>query len=102
MTESVAQIRNNEPPPSSEGLQRELHDLAFEQAQRDFEIANGRARDLTLRLVETQENITNLRNEIGQLRAEYADLEAVHNAMRASKGFQLASRIWAIRNALKI
>lgn len=83
-------------------LDKELDNLSLTQALRDFEIANARVVDLTQRLVEANATITDLRAEIDVARAEMKDLEQRHEAMVHSTAFRIASKLWAVRNALRV
>ncbi|MCZ7527357.1 MAG: hypothetical protein M5U14_13845 [Acidimicrobiia bacterium] len=102
MNEPVSSTRpSTDPAPDPAALAHEMDQLSLEQALIDFEIANARVRDLTERLVEATSTIQALREELGRLRQEHAELQELHDEMRSSAAFRLASRLWAIRNALR-
>lgn len=82
-------------------LEKELDELSLTQALRDFEVANARVIDLTTRLLEANTKVAALTAEVESQRTSFHELEARHEAMRGSIAFRLASKIWAIRNALR-
>ena len=81
-------------------LDKEFDELSLSQALRDFEIANARVIDLTQRLVESNAAAAALHLALEDQRAAFKELEARHEAMRHSMAFRLASKIWALRNAI--
>lgn len=85
-------------PPAD--LEHELDRLSLAQALRDFDVANARVVDLTHRLIAAGDELKALRQELEGLRREHDELRTTHEQMRRSKAFKLASRIWAVRNAL--
>ena len=82
-------------------LQKELDELNLTQALRDFEVANARVLDLTQRLVSANAALAETRAELERTEADLRALRAEHEAMRGSAAFRIASRIWAVRNALR-
>jgi hypothetical protein len=94
-------MRPSHPSPAEDSLQQEMDALSLERTLADFEIANARVLDLTKRLVESDHLIAELQGELSTVRAELRELEARYEAMRSSQAFRLASRIWALRNALR-
>ena len=87
-------------PTEEASLKEEIDRLSLEQALKDFEVANVRVVDLTQRLISSNEKVISLQRELDALRVEMAELRATHEAMRGSAAFRLASKIWAIRNAV--
>ena len=85
---------------TSTDVEHELDRLSLAQALRDFEVANARVVDLTQRLVGASQELVAARQELETLRREHEELRAEHDQMRRSRAFRLASKIWAIRNAL--
>ncbi len=85
-----------------ETLEKELDRLSLTQALVDAEMATARVIDLTERLIEAREQVMNLRSELDQLRIEYTQYRAEHEQMKSSAAYRLASRIWAVRNALRV
>ena len=79
----------------------ELDELSLTQALLDFEVANARVIDLTQRLVEADRVIAELRTELDEARAELTEITSVHERMQGSQAFRLASKIWALRNAVR-
>lgn len=86
-------------PPATE-IEHELDRLSLAQALRDFDVANARVMDLTQRLIAAGDELKFLREEMEGLRRQHDELRTTHEQMRRSKAFKLASRIWAVRNAL--
>lgn len=82
-------------------LQGEIDRLSLEQALRDFEIANARVIDLTQRLISANEKVLAVQRESDELRVELTQLRSVHDAMRGSAAFRLATKIWDLRNAVR-
>lgn len=78
-----------------------LDELSLTQALLDFEVANARVLDLTQRLIEANQVIKALRTEADEIRAELTELKSVHERMQGSQAFRLASKIWALRNAVR-
>jgi hypothetical protein len=89
-------------PTEEATLKEEIDRLSLEQALRDFEIANTRVVDLTQRLISSNDKVLSIQRELDILRVEMAELRATHEAMRGSAGFRIASRIWALRNAVRL
>ena len=87
-------------PTEEASLKEEIDRLSLEQALRDFEVANTRVVDLTQRLISSNERVISIQREFDALRVEMAELRATHEAMQGSAAFRLASKIWAIRNAI--
>ena len=83
-----------------EALEDQLDRLSLTQALVDAEMATARVIDLTERLVDARQQIVNLRSELEHLRIEFTQYRVVQEQMRSSAAFRLASRIWAVRNAL--
>lgn len=78
-----------------------LDELSLTQALLDFEIANARVIDLTHRLVEANRLIEELRQEVDDAHTELSELQSVHDRMKGSQAFRIASKIWALRNAVR-
>jgi len=89
-------------PTEEASLKEEIDRLSLEQALRDFEVANARVVDLTQRLISSNEKVISTQRDLDSLRVEMAELRATHEAMQGSSGFRLASKIWAIRNAVRL
>jgi chromosome segregation ATPase len=89
-------------PTEETTLKEEIDRLSLEQALRDFEIANARVVDLTQRLISSNDKVISLQRDLDILRVEMAELRATHEAMQGSAGFRIASRIWALRNAVRL
>ena len=85
-----------------EVLEEELDRLSLTQALVDAEMATARVIDLTERLVDSRQQIMNLRSELEHLRIEYTQYKAEQNQVQSSAAFRLASKIWAVRNALRV
>jgi hypothetical protein len=85
-----------------EALEKELDRLSLTQALVDAEMATARVIDLTERLVDAREQVVNLRSELEHLRIEYTQYRVEQEQMKSSVAFRLASRIWAVRNALRV
>ncbi len=81
---------------------KELDRLSLTQALVDTEMATARVIDLTERLVDAREQVVNLRSELEHQRIEYAQYRAEEEQMKSSAAYRLASRIWAVRNALGV
>jgi hypothetical protein len=81
-------------------LERDLDRLSLAQALADTEAATARVIDLTERLVDARQQLSALRGELERLRLDHHQYRAEQEAMAQSQAFRLASRIWAIRNAL--
>lgn len=88
------------PEAAASALEAEMNQLSLEQTLRDFEIANARVLDLTQRVVEANRRIAELQTDLQNLRLEHNRLKAEHDAMRNSQAYRLASRVWAVRNAV--
>ena len=84
----------------NEELQDELDRLSLTQALVDAEMATARVIDLTERLVNARQQIVNLRSELEHLRIEYTQYRVEQEQAKSSAAYRLASRIWAVRNAL--
>jgi hypothetical protein len=93
-------LREVAPAGPSTEFEHELDRLSLLQALRDFEVANTRVTDLTQRLITAGDELVALRQEMESLRREHEELRSTHDQMCRSKAFKLASRIWALRNAL--
>ena len=65
-------------------LEREMDRLSLVQALRDVEIANGRAIDLTQRLLEANEQILKLQEELKASTAVMRSLQGPISAFKAS------------------
>jgi hypothetical protein len=83
-----------------ETLEEELDRLSLTQALVDAEMATARVIDLTDRLIDARKQIVNLRSELEHVRIEYTQYRVEEEQMKSSAAFRLASRIWAVRNAL--
>ena len=84
----------------NETLEGELDRLSLTQALVDAEMATARVIDLSERLVDAREQIVNLRSELEHVRIEFTQYRVEEEQMKSSAAFRLASRIWAVRNAL--
>ena len=95
----------SEKPAASAGtevtLEQELDRLSLDQALVDVEIATGRVIDLTQRLVEATDMTRELQAEVEALKQERAALEQQLVEIRSTKAFRTASRLWALRQALR-
>jgi PhoPQ-activated pathogenicity-related protein len=85
-----------------EALEKELDRLSLIQALVDTEMATARVIDLTERLVDAREQVVDLRSELEHQRIEYAQYRAEQEQAKSSAAYRLASRIWAIRNAIGV
>lgn len=85
-----------------EVLEEQLDRLSLTQALVDAEMATARVIDLTERLVEARQQLVNMRSELEHLRIEYTQYRVTQEQMQSSAAFRLASRIWAVRNALRV
>jgi predicted nucleic acid-binding Zn-ribbon protein len=83
-------------------LEEELDRLSLTQALVDAEMATARVIDLTERLVDARRQIVNLRSELEHLRIEYTQYRVEQERARSSAAYRLASKIWAVRNALRL
>jgi hypothetical protein len=88
-------------PTDDAALREEIDRLSLEQALRDFEVANARVVDLTQRLISANDKVVDQQLQLDKLRVELAELRSVHEAMRGSAAFRIATKIWAMRNALR-
>lgn len=88
-------------PTDDAALREEIDRLSLEQALRDFEVANARVVDLTQRLISANDKAVDQQLQLDKLRVELAELRSVHEAMRGSAAFRIATKIWAMRNALR-
>ena len=79
----------------------DLEKLAVEQALIDAEIANERARELTLRLIESTRTIAELREALLQTEERIAQLEEAERATRSTQAYRLAERIWNVVRAIR-
>ena len=52
--------------------------------------------------VDAREQVVNLRSELEHQRIEYAQYRAEQEQAKSSAAYRLASRIWAIRNAIGV
>ena len=93
--------QTSESKQKATSLQEEIDRLSLEQALRDFEIANARVIDLTQRLISANEKVLALQKDADELRIELTQLRSVHEAMRGSAAFRLATKIWDLRNAIR-
>ena len=93
--------QTSESKQKTTSLQEEIDRLSLEQALRDFEIANARVIDLTQRLISANEKVLAVQKESDDLRIELTQLRSVHEAMRGSAAYRIASKIWALRNAVR-
>lgn len=85
-----------------EALEEELDRLSLNQALIDAEMATARVIELTERLVDARQLIVNLRGELEHLRIEYAQYRVEQERAQSSAAYRLASKIWAVRHALKL
>lgn len=83
-------------------LEEELDRLSLTQALVDTEMATARVLDLTERLVDARQQIVNLHSDLEHLRNEYNQYKVEQEQVRSSAAFRLATRIWAVRNALGV
>lgn len=83
-------------------LEEELDRLSLTQALVDTEMATARVLDLTERLVDARQQIVNLHSDLEHLRNEYTQYKVEQEQVRSSAAFRLATRIWAVRNALGV
>jgi hypothetical protein len=88
-------------PTDDAALREEIDRLSLAQALRDFEVANARVVDLTQRLISANDKVVDQQLQLDKLRVELAELRSVHEAMRGSAAFRIATKIWAMRNALR-
>ena len=93
--------QTSESKQKTRSLQEEIDRLSLEQALRDFEVANARVIDLTQRLISANEKVLAVQKESDDLRIELTQLRSVHEAMRGSAAYRIASKIWALRNAVR-
>lgn len=89
-----------QPTATAADLQAELDEVSLTHALHDFEVANARVVDLTQRLITTSRELSTAREDLAELHRRHEDLRLTHEQMQRSRAFKLASRIWAIRNAL--
>jgi predicted nucleic acid-binding Zn-ribbon protein len=83
-------------------LEEELDRLSLTQALVDTEMATARVLDLTERLIDARQQIVKLSGELEHLRNEYHEYKVEQEQVRSSAAFRLATRIWAVRNALRV
>ena len=83
-----------------ETTEEQLDRIVLNQALVDAEIATARVIDLTERLVDARRQLMELHGELDRLRMEHAQYKAQQEQMQSSAAYRLASRIWAVRNAL--
>lgn len=89
-----------QPSAGDADLTAEIDRLSLVHALHDFEVANVRVVDLTQRLVSTGRELAEMREELRSLQSRHEELSVIHEQMQNSRAFKLASRVWAIRNAL--
>lgn len=75
--------------------------ISLAQALQDVEIANSRVMDLTQRLIAANNEIVVLRRRVDEIQFLHQQLDDEHGRMQGSAAFRIASRIWAIRNAVR-
>ena len=92
--------RRNPPGPSD--LDKELDRVSLVQALHDTEAATARVIDLTERLVEARQQITELRGEVERTKIEYFDYRSEHEEMKRSMAYRIATAIWNVRNAFRL
>jgi hypothetical protein len=73
--------------------------LSLERALIDAEIAIGRSRDLTLRLVEVRTQLANEREETLRLHQEVDRLRELYNEIAGNRAYGIATKVWAVRRA---
>ena len=83
-------------------LQSAIDRVSLEQALRDFDIANARVIDLTRRLIASEHQVVTLQRGIDEAAQTLRELQTEHHAMRTSAAFRIASRMWNMRNALRV
>jgi hypothetical protein len=83
-------------------LEEDLDRLSLTQALVDAEMATARVIDLTERLVSERQQIVNLRSELEHLRIEYTQYRVQQELAQSSAAYRLATKIWAVRNALRL
>jgi len=82
------------------GVAAQLDRISLAQAIQDVEIANSRVMDLTQRLIAANNEIVGLRRRVDETHFSLQQLRDEHDSMKGSVAFRIASRIWAIRNAV--
>lgn len=90
-----------DPQPTTD-LEKGIGEVSLEQALVDVEIANGRAIDLTRRLLEAHHQIDDLRRRLAEADASYAALAEEIRLQRSSKAFQTVEKIWAVRRRIGV
>jgi hypothetical protein len=85
-----------------ETTEEQLDRLSLTQALVDADMATARVIDLTERLVDARRQLFDARSELEHLRMEYAQYKAEQVQMQNSAAYRLASKIWAVRNALRL
>lgn len=85
-----------------EALEEELDRLSLNQALVDAEMATARVVELTERLVDARQLIVSQRSELEHLRIEYTQYRIEQERAQSSAAYRLASKIWAVRNALRL
>jgi predicted nucleic acid-binding Zn-ribbon protein len=93
--------RRGDQAEMSTDIAPQMDELSLTQALLDFEIANARVIDLTQRLIEANDTVAELQAQVDDLRSQIETLQGVHDQMKGSHAFRIASRIWAVRNAVR-
>ncbi len=88
--------------PSDASLQRAIDQVSLEQALRDFDLANARVVDLTRRLIASERQVVTLQREVDLAAQTQRELQTLYDAMRTSAAYRIASKIWNMRNALRV
>jgi hypothetical protein len=83
-------------------LEEELDLLSLTHALVDTEMATARVLDLTERLIDARQQIVKLSSDLEHLRSEHHEYKVEQEQVRSSAAFRLATRIWAVRNALGV
>jgi hypothetical protein len=83
-----------------ETTEEQLDRLSLTQALVDTDMATARVIDLTERLIDARSQLFDTRSELERLRVEYARHKVEQEQMQRSAAYRLASKIWAVRNAL--
>jgi hypothetical protein len=84
-----------------EALKEELDRLSLTQALVDAEMATARVIDLTERLVDARQQLVRLRTELEHLRIDYTQYRAEQERIQVSPAYRLATKLFAIRDALR-
>jgi len=83
-------------------IEKDLDRISLVQALHDTEAATARVIDLTERLVEARQQITELRGEVERTKLEYFDYRSEHEQMKGSMAYRIATVIWSVRNAFRL